>query len=101
VKLACIKAQLACAAVILATNVIYMIIFIVVAVRTRNASNEVGMYQYGGSHVPVVSQPMVYQQQPPPPPAYMPTAPQYQPQQQGARQRVVECHKCHTLIQVP
>jgi hypothetical protein len=99
VKLACIKAQLACAAVMLVTNVIYMIIFMVVAVRTKNESNEIGIYQHGGSHVHVVSQPMVYQQQPPT--TYASTVPQQQPQERGSQQRIVECHQCHTLIQIP
>lgn len=33
----CIKAELACAAVRLLTNVVYVLIFIVVAVKTRNS----------------------------------------------------------------
>jgi hypothetical protein len=63
----CIKAQLACAALMLVTCVIYIIIFIVVAVKTRNESNESVMpgYNQPMSYVPaVVSQP-IFDGQPP------------------------------------
>jgi hypothetical protein len=42
---------------------------------------------------------MVYQQQPPT--TYASTVPQQQPQERGSQQRIVECHQCHTLIQIP
>jgi hypothetical protein len=49
----------------LVTNVIYIIIFIVVAIKIRNESNEVGMVQYGTAPFTVGAQPMAYQTQVP------------------------------------
>ena len=46
IKLACIKAELACAAVMLTTCVIYMIIFTVVAIRVRNINNQSGVTSF-------------------------------------------------------
>ena len=57
----CIKVQLACAASMLATNVIYIFIFIFVAVKTRNESNQVGMVQYGTTLLQIGAQPAFYQ----------------------------------------
>lgn len=57
VKLACIKAELACAAVMLTTCVIYLIIFTVVAIRARNTDNQSCVMPY-------------------PPPSYQPSHPQ-------------------------
>ncbi len=95
VKLACIKAQLACASLMLFTNVIYIIIFIVVAVKTKNESNEIGVYQSGTTSVNANAQPIGYQRQEPTP--YVLST----HQQPGRSQtRVVECHKCHTLIEI-
>ena len=53
VKLACIKAQLACAAVMLFTCVVYIIIYIVVAVRLRNIDNTPGATNHGYAMQPV------------------------------------------------
>ncbi len=54
VKMACIKAQLACAAVMLVTNVVYIVIFVVVAIKTRNTPNQVGLFHYGTVPYPAV-----------------------------------------------
>jgi hypothetical protein len=75
----------------LVTNVIYIIIFIVVAVKTRN-QNNVGIVPYGGAPGHVLTQPMIYQTQP---------STIYVPQhQQATEQRVVECQNCHAIIPI-
>jgi hypothetical protein len=97
VKLACIKAQLACAAVMLATNVIYIIIYIIVAVKTRNESNEAGISPYGTALAPyyIHGQPAVNQGQPP---TNVPSFPQEPP---STGQRFIRCPNCHVKIQMP
>jgi hypothetical protein len=94
VKLACIKAQLACAAVMLVTNVIYIIIFILVAIKTRNESNEIGILPYGTAPYYINTQPVANQMQP------LTTVSAIPQQQPSTGQRIVECHNCHTLIQI-
>jgi len=61
VKMACIKAQLACAPVILVTNVVYIVIFIIVAIKTISQSNQIQRCQYGIVQLPVGAQFMIYQ----------------------------------------
>lgn len=66
VKLACIKAELACAAVMLATNVVYVIIFVVVVVKTRHFSNQTLPSPYGGMPPPGLFPTGVYPSDPVP-----------------------------------
>lgn len=51
-KTACIKAELACAAVMLASCVIYVIIFVVVAIRVRNFDNRVQQSRVHATAIP-------------------------------------------------
>jgi len=89
VKLACIKAQLACAAVMLVTNVIYIIIFIVVIIKTRNESNRVTMLPHSSAPSYVSNQPVVNQIQPPT--TYVSSS---------SVQRNFKCPNCSTVIQI-
>ena len=66
VKLACIKAELACAAVMLVSNVVYVLIFIVVAVKTRNLSNQNLESQYGVTSPPALVPTIAYSAYPAP-----------------------------------
>jgi hypothetical protein len=71
----------------LVTNVIYLIIFIVVAVKTRNGSNGVGILPYGTAPSYVRTQPVVNQTQP--------STTYVSP---SSEQRNVKCPNCHTVI---
>lgn len=95
IKLICIRAQLACAATMLGSNVIYIIIFLVVACKTSGTSNEIVPIQSMPAPVYGPVQPMVIPRQQPifyTPPTVVET--------QGSRQHTVQCQNCHTLIQI-
>jgi hypothetical protein len=71
------------------TNVIYIIIFIFVAVKTRNESNAVGRSPYGTAPPYVSNQPVVTQIQPPT--TYVSSS---------SGQRTLNCPTCHTVIRI-
>jgi hypothetical protein len=91
IKLACIKAQLACASVMLATNVIYIIIFIVIAIKTRNQSNDGVVLPYGTTPNYVRPQPVVSQIEPAVTQIQAPSA---------YGQRLIKCPNCHTRFPI-
>lgn len=95
IKLTCIRAQLACAAVMLGSNVTYIIIFLVVACKTWNISNEITPIQPMSTSVIGPVQPVIIPRQQPTlytPPTIVET--------QGSRQQTIQCQNCHTLIQI-
>ena len=77
VKIALIKAQLACAAVMLASNVAYLVIYAVVVMKTRNAHDPVVGPLAAVSTIPYAGY-------------AMPTAP--------LPSSFLECPNCHTQI---
>jgi hypothetical protein len=88
VKMACIKAQLACAVVMFVTNVIYIIIFIIVVFKIRNLSNQVEMLQQGTVPLTIGALSTGYQAQVPP--TYVSSVVQRHHQSYG--QHMVESH---------
>lgn len=89
VKMICIKAQLSCAAIMLVTNIIYIIIFIVVAIKTRKENSQVVIPQYDAA----LSRPINHQ-----------SVPQSKASSVYityiSQQRTIECQNCHTLISI-
>lgn len=94
--MACIRAQLACASMMLGTNVTYAIIYLVVVCQTSGTSNEIGIVPPVAAPIyPIAAQPIHI-----PRTQVVAYIPPTVAEPQDLRQRTVQCQNCRTVIEI-